>query len=135
MLIVHFIGLAMGVGAPFVLFFIDRTGAKLEQADKDRFVLSGYRTVVVGHIGITLSLISGGYLMTPYWKILPDQPLLIVKLVLFLFFAAGLSVISVVSRKARESGDKQQLTRTITWGRITMLTGIVIVVLAVLVFR
>jgi len=135
MLIFHFIGLAMGVGAPFVLFFIERTGAKLGQPEQDRFVLNGYRTVVVGHIGITLSLISGGYLMTPYWKVLPDQPLLIAKLALFLFFAAALSMISVLSRKAMESGDRKQLKKTITWGRITMLTGLVIIVLAVLVFR
>jgi len=69
MLIVHLLGLVMGLGTSFALS-------------------------TMHHLGITMLIISGLYLMSPFWMTLNARPLLITKLILVLVlqFASYCSV-------------------------------------------
>jgi hypothetical protein len=49
-----------------------------------------------GHIGITMLIISGLYLMTPFWKTLNARPLLITKLILVLVLTVSIIVLLAV---------------------------------------
>ena len=49
----------------------------------------------MGHIGITMLIISGLYLMTPFWMTLSARPLLIAKLILVLVLTISIIVTSV----------------------------------------
>ena len=88
----------------------------------------------MGHIGLTLLILSGLGLMTPYWSQLTARPLLIVKLVLVLVLAALIGIISAAPRKAQQ-GNPEALKKVPVLGRISLLTAITIVVLAVLIFQ
>jgi len=50
----------------------------------------------MGHIGITMLIISGLYLMTPFWKTLNARPLLITKLILVLVLTVSIIVLLAV---------------------------------------
>ena len=88
----------------------------------------------MGHIGLSMLIISGGYLMTPYWKILPTNHLLMAKLSLVLILIVIISVIGVASRKAKK-GDLSVLRKIKKLGPVSLLISITIVILAVLVFH
>lgn len=134
MLIVHFLGLAMGVGTSFAFLFLGIRTSKLDSLSAPKYAVNNLYLGTMGHIGLTMLIISGGYLMTPYWPILASKPLLIAKLVLVLILTVFIIVVGVAARKAKK-GDLSYLKWTKKLGPITLLISIAIVVLAVLMFR
>lgn len=135
MLILHFVGLVMGLGTSFAMLFLGMASAKMEPAKGREFMVNATVVSRMGQIGLVILLISGGYLMTPYWAALPEQPLLVVKLLLFLVLGGLIGILSSKARKARAGDAEAQLKAMAPLGRLAMLTGVAIVVLAVLVFH
>jgi uncharacterized membrane protein len=134
MLILHFIGLAMGLGTSFGFMFLGMAASKMNPDEAGKFRMQTFVLSRMGHIGLTLLIISGGYLMTPFWSVLGNSPLLIVKLILVVVLAALIGIISGKVRKAKQ-GDVRKLDGLEALGKISLLLGVIIVVLAVLVFH
>jgi len=134
MLIVHFIGLAMGVGTSFAFLFLGKAASGMDEADAHKFLNSASRVSTQGHIGLGLLILSGGYLMTPYWGALGSLPLLMAKLALVVVLTILISVAAVAVKKAK-GGDPAGHRRSARLGPFIMLTSLSIVALAVLVFR
>ncbi len=134
MLITHFIGLAMGLGTSFAMMFIGIVASKMELDEKSKFIINASVITKMGHIGLVLLFISGGYLMTPYWAALSTMPTMIAKLVLFVVLGGLIGVMSAKLKKAK-AGDTAQLQTVKKLGPVALFTGIAIVVLAVLTFH
>jgi uncharacterized membrane protein len=134
MLIIHFIGLAMGIGTSFAFMFLGMKAATLEKQESIRFRINTFVLSRMGQIGLTLLVLSGGYLMTPYWKLLGSMPLLIAKLVLVLVLGAVVGIASAKAKKAA-AGNTEELDKIRPLGMIGLLTGLAIVILAVLIFH
>lgn len=135
MLIIHFLGLAMGLGTSFAFLFLGRAGAKLDKSEAAKFMFNASSLSTMGHIGLGLLFISGGYLMTPYWKTLGDNPMLIAKLSLFVILGALIGMMSARMRRAKANQDPAALGAVAKMGPITLLITIAIVVLAVYIFH
>ena len=135
MLIVHFLGLAMGIGTSFAFMFLGMASSKMEAKEAQKFTLNTFALSKMGHIGLVLLVLSGGYLMTPYWKSLASSPLLAAKLTLVILLGALIGIISSTAKKAKQGDADVYLKRIKTLGRLSMLTGLAIVVLAVLNFH
>ncbi len=134
LLIVHFIGLAMGLGTSLAFMFLGIASSKMEKADGQKFMLNALALGRMGHVGLTLLVLSGIFLMMPYWATLATTPLLMAKLALVLVLGALIGIISSTAKKARKGDAAIHMKKAATLGRIGLLTGIAIVVLAVLVF-
>jgi uncharacterized membrane protein len=134
MLIIHFLGLAMGLGTSFGFLFLGRAGSKMEKEAGKQFALSTFAMGTMGHIGLTLLIVSGLYLITPYWSNLASMPLLIAKLVLVLTLTSSVVLSSIYSQRAKRGDVEANLKKIRTLGKVTLLSGIAIVVLAVLIF-
>jgi hypothetical protein len=134
MLVLHFIGLAMALGTGFANFFLGIASSKLPPEQAQKFSLHALALTMMGHTGLGLLIVSGGYLMTPYWKSLGQMPLLTAKLVLVLVLIVLVSVLTAKGKKAKK-GDVQQFAKIKPIGQMTLLTALVIVTLAVLVFH
>ncbi|MEZ5083068.1 MAG: hypothetical protein R2750_06430 [Bacteroidales bacterium] len=76
-LILHFIGLAMGLGTPIAFMILGITNAQMNKQESLDFRLKTLAISRMGQIGLVLLVISGLYLMTPYWSVLSHKPLLI----------------------------------------------------------
>ena len=134
MLIVHLLGLVLGVGTSFAFLFLGFRTAKLDSSEAPKYAVNNLYLGTMGHIGLTMLIISGGYLMTPYWPILPTNPLLIAKLTLVLILCIFIIVVGMAARKAKK-GDMTYLKKIKRLGPVTLLISIGIVILAVLVFH
>ncbi len=135
MLILHFIGLAMGLGSGLAFLFLGIAAAKMEPAKRSEFMLNALPLARMGQLGLVLLVLTGGYLIMPYWSALGSMPLLVAKLVLVLVLGALMGVNSSYGRKARQGQAATYMPRMAFLGRIALLTSITIVVLAVLVFH
>jgi uncharacterized membrane protein len=130
MLIVHFIGLAMGVGTSFAFMFLGIASAKMEKSEAMKFRLNSLALSRMGHLGLALLIISGGYLMTPYWSVLSTMTLLIFKLVLVLILILLVSIITINANKAKKGDAEKHLKKIQPLGRISLLVGLTIIVFA-----
>lgn len=135
MLILHFLGIAMGAGVSFAFLFLGLAAKKMAKEEAQKFMLNTYTLARMGNIGLVLLFLSGGYLMTPYWKLLGEMPLLATKLVLFLALGALLGIISSNARKAKQGDPEPYMKKIENLGRFTLIITITIVVLAVLSFH
>lgn len=135
MLIVHVLGIAMTAGTVFGFFFLRMAANKMDQADRHRFLLNSSQLYKMGNIGLILLFLSGGYLMTPYWKSLGSMPLLLTKLILFLVLGALLGMMSSSDKKAGKGNAENQLRKTGTLGSISLVVVLAIIILAVSVFH
>ena len=135
MLITHFLGLAMGLGSSFAFFFLGIAGSKMEKEEGQKFALNTFAMSRMGHIGLALLILSGGYLMTPYWVLLGSRPLLIAKLLLVLVLVFTVSLQSVYAKRAKRGETAANLKKIALLGKVTLLSTIAIVTLAVLIFR
>ncbi len=135
MLITHFLGLTMGLGSSFAFIFLGIASSKMEKGEGQKFTLNTFAMSRMGHIGLTLLVLSGGYLMTPFWPILSSSALLIAKLILVLVLIVTVSLLSVYAKRAKKGETDANLKKIASLGKVSLLSGIIIVVLAVLMFR
>lgn len=135
MLIIHFIGLAMGLGTSIGFMFLGIAASKMKKEEAQKFGLNTYALSKMGQIGLVLLVISGLYLMTPFWKTLPEMPLLIIKLALVVVLIILITVMAFAMRKAKKGNLEVQLKTIPTLGRIAMLTVLMILTLAVFIFH
>ncbi len=135
MLILHFLGLAMGVGTSFAHAFLGKTISKLEQHEAAEFRLKIIGLSQMGTIGTILLLVSGIYLIIPYWPAIMSFPLLILKLVLFVILLVLIWLINQGAKKNFKNHSEGKLKQIELMGKVAMLIGITIVILAVNIFH
>ena len=135
MLITHFIGLAMALGAGFANLFLGSVASKLEPAERGSFMSKTMILGRMGQIGLGLLLLSGLYLITPYWKVLGDMPLLIAKLSFVALLLTSVSVVLFLLGKAKKQNNPAIFAKIRPLGMLNFLIGITIVILAVLAFK
>lgn len=134
-LILHFIGLTMGLGTSFAHAFLDRIILKMDKEEAIKFRLQAMTLSRMGYIGIILLVVSGAYLILPYWSTLPSNPLLILKLVLVLVLVILILLIGRGTQEAMKGNAEKSLKKIEPLGKLTLLIGITIVALAVFIFR
>ena len=135
MLILHFIGVTMGLGTSFAHAFLGIATSKMSTDEATKFRLHSLVLSRMGHIGIALLIISGLYLITPFWAILPSSPLLILKLVLVVVLVVLITLINLSTKKAKKRDAEGQLKKMEQLGKMTLIFGLIIVILAVYIFH
>lgn len=135
MLILHFIGLAMGLGSGLAFLFLGVATGKMEPAKRREFMMNAFPISLMGQYGLLLLVLTGGYLMTPYWRVLGDNPLLIAKLLLVVVLGALIGINSSYRRKVVQGNAEAYMPKIVMLGRFALLTSLAIVVLAVMVFH
>ena len=134
MLIIHFLGLAMGIGTSFAFLFLGIAGSKMEIEERKKFALNLFALSTMGHIGLVMLILSGLYLITPFWGSLVSMPLLIAKLILVLTLTVSVTLASVYRKRAKKGDATSNLKKIAGLGKVTLLSGMTIVVMAVLIF-
>jgi uncharacterized membrane protein len=125
----------MALGTGFSNLFLASAASKLEPAERGGFMMKTTVLVRMGQVGLGLLLISGFYLMTPYWKVLGDMPILIAKLCVVGLLIIMVSVVSVMVKKAKQQNNPAMLLKVKPYGMLNFFIGIAIVILAVLSFH
>ena len=135
MLMLHFIGLAMGIGAGFAHAFLGKTMSKMDRNEAKKFRHQIMALNQMGQVGILLLLISGIYLIIPYWPAITSFPLLIIKLVLVFILIILILLIGQGEKKRYKNNVEGNSKRKGIMGKLALLIGITIIILAVNIFH
>lgn len=137
LLILHFIGLALGLGTSFAMFTLGLAARDLPGPERGKFMLRASLLGKNGSYGLLLLILSGlgmtftrGFSNTMAW----GGPAFHTKLLLVVVMVGVVGVMQVSLKKAR-GGDTAALARLPKLGRIGMLLSVAIVVLAVIAFK
>jgi uncharacterized membrane protein len=135
MLIIHFIGLVMGVGTGFAHAFLGSAAAKMSPEEATKFRLKTLVISGMGNTGLTLLVISGLYLIIPFWEILPTASILIAKLVLVLVLIVLIILVNMSARRALKGNPEVEFEKLQLLGKITLVVSLSIIITAVLQFH
>ena len=134
MLILHIIGIVMGMGTGFAHTFLGMSMAKMKSDEAMKLSVQALALTKMGNIGMILAVLSGIYLIIPFSSSLSENPLLILKLVLVFTLAVLITMINLFSTKVL-NGEAVYLKKIEKLGKICMLIDISIIILAVSVFH
>ncbi len=135
MLILHFIGLAMGLGTSFAHAFFARPVSKMQPEEATKFRINLMVLSQMGYTGLTLLLISGAYLITPFLASIENNPWLIVKLSLVLLLIILLFFIGRGARRALHGNADEHMKKIEPLGKMTLVISLAIVIIAVKIFH
>jgi hypothetical protein len=135
MLIIHFIGLTMGLGTGFAHAFLGVAASKMTPEEATKFRLHSLVLGTMGHIGLGLLIISGLYLITPYWALLTSMPLLMLKLSLVVILAILITFINIYSKRAIKGDPEYNFKKIEPLGKMALLVGLAIIIVAVCIFH
>lgn len=134
-LILHFIGLAMGVGASFASVFLSMS---LKQYDKEKQVdiaKAFMNLIYLSKSGLLLLIISGLFLMQPYWALMKTMPLLHVKFTLVFLLLINVILMTFFFKRVKKDNDLSYLPKLKWMGRASALLSLIIIFCATMVFK
>ncbi|HEX2881905.1 MAG TPA: hypothetical protein VHO25_20430 [Polyangiaceae bacterium] len=138
LLILHFIGLALGVGTGFAMMALGKASADMSPEERTKFMLRASVLSKNGSIGLGLLILSGlGMLVDrgfgPVFKL--GGGLFHAKLTLVVIMAGLLGYMQATLKKAREAGGGPLMAKLPKLGGAMLMLGLAVIVLAVLAFE
>jgi len=138
LLMLHFIGLAVGVGASFALFTLRRVGAALPESERSAFMLRALAVAKNGSYGLLLLLVTGlgmFFMRGPAAVMAAGGPAFHAKLTLVVILCGVVGYSQALGKRARGPGGTAALSKLPAVGNAILLLGIGIVIAAVLAFQ
>ena len=138
LLILHFFGLALGVGAGLATFSLSLGLKELEPAERGKFMQRVSVLRKNGSYGLLLLIASGiGFLVERGWEAAAFRGggLFHAKLTLVVVMAGLLGYSQVLAKKAREKPGPEIMGKLVLLGRVMLALGLTVIVLAVFAFH
>jgi uncharacterized membrane protein len=138
LLILHFFGLALGVGAGLAQFSLALATKDLPPEERGKFMQRASILRKNGSFGLLILIASGlGFVLERGFANLTFRGggFFHAKLTLVVVMAGLLGYSQVLFKKMREQPNPAAMGRLMTLGRIMLATGLTIIVLAVLAFH
>jgi uncharacterized membrane protein len=135
---IHFLGLALGVGATFAGLTLRRASADLEPAEREKFLL---RTMVLsknGSYGLLVLLLSGlgmFFMRGPRAVMAAGGPALHAKLTLVVVLSGLVGYSQALGKRVREARGGPQLAKLHSVRLAILTTAVAIIVAAVMAFQ
>jgi uncharacterized membrane protein len=138
LLILHFFGLALGVGAGLATFSLGLAIKDMEPAERGKFMARASILRKNGSFGLLVLIASGlGFVFERGFSNLTFRGggFFHAKLTLVVIMAGLLGYSQVLAKKAREQPSPAAMGKLMLLGRIMLATGLTVIVLAVLAFH
>lgn len=138
LLALHFLGLALGVGAGFAQLTLTLATRDLPPAERGAFALRAQALAKNGSYGLVLLIVTGASLTvlrgvgaTFQW----GGPAFHAKLTLVVLMLVVLGYSQVVRARARRTGTTPDLVKLRRLSRVQLLLGMLVVICATIAFK
>lgn len=138
LLMLHFVGLALGVGASFATFTLRKAALDLEPAERTQFMLRALSLSKNGSYGLLLLLVTGlgmFFMRGPGAVMAAGGPAFHAKLTLVVILLGAVGYSQVLGKRAREAGGGPSLARLPAVSNAILLLGVATVIAAVIAFQ
>jgi len=138
LLTLHFVGLALGVGASFASFTLRRASAELPPAERTNFALRALSVSKNGSYGLLLLILTGlgmFFMRGPGAVMAAGGPAFHAKLTLVVILCGVVGYSQVLGKRAREASGGPALAKLPAVSIAILLLGLSIVIAAVIAFQ
>ncbi len=138
LLVIHFLGLALGVGASFALFTLRGAVGDLEPSERAKFMVRAMRVAKNGSYGVLLLLLSGlgmFFMRGPGAVMAAGGPAFHAKLTLVVILCGAVGYAQVLGKRAREAGGGPALAALAKVSNAVLGLGVAIIIAAVIAFQ
>lgn len=138
LLMLHFLGLAVGVGASFALFTLRRASATLPDAERTGFMLRALSVAKNGSYGLLLLVVSGlamFFMRGPATVMAIGGPAFHAKLTLVVILCGLVGYSQALGKRARKAGGGPALGTLPAVSNAILAVGVATVVAAVIAFK
>jgi len=138
LLILHFIGLALGVGTGFAMLTLGLATADMAPADRGAFMRRASVLTRNGAMGLTLLIVSGvGLVLTRGVSVVMawGGPMFHIKLTLVAIMIGVFGYMQVLLRQSRAADGAAAAARLPILSRVMLVLGVSVVIFAVLAFH
>ena len=138
LLMTHFVGLALGVGASFAAYTLRKAAAELEPAERTQFALRALRVSKNASIGLAVLLVSGlgmFFMRGPGAVMAAGGPAFHAKLTLVVILIGVFGYSQMLGKRAREAGGGPALAKIPAVSTASLLLGVGIIIAAVIAFQ
>ncbi|MEI9951779.1 MAG: hypothetical protein WDO74_23065 [Pseudomonadota bacterium] len=138
LLMLHFVGLALGVGASFALFTLRKASAELSLAERTTFILRALSVSKNGSYGLLLLLVTGlgmFFMRGPGAVMAAGGPAFHAKLTLVVILCGVVGYSQALGKRAREAGGGPALAKLPAVSMAILLLGVATVIAAVIAFQ
>lgn len=138
LLVIHFLGLALGVGASFALFTLRGAVRDLEPSERAKFMVRAMRVSKNGSYGLLLLLLSGlgmFFMRGPGAVMAAGGPAFHAKLTLVVILCGAVGYAQVLGKRAREAGGGPAFAALAKVSNAVLGLGVAIIIAAVIAFQ
>ena len=138
LLILHFIGLALGVGSGLAAFTLGLATKDMAPEERGKFMMRASALRKNGSYGLLLLVATGlGFVIERGWGSVAFRGggFFHAKLTLVVVMLGLLGYSQVLGKKVREQGGGPAMGKLMLLGRVMLALGLTIIVLAVLAFH
>jgi uncharacterized membrane protein len=137
LLALHFLGLALGVGAGFAQFTLGLSSRELSAGERTSLALRTFSLSKNGSYGLLLLIVTGVGMMLMRGVSATFQVggAFHAKLTLVVIMLGVLGYSQVLGARARRSGSVSELNKVRTLSRIQLVLGILVVIAATIAFK
>jgi hypothetical protein len=138
LLMIHFVGLAVAVGASFALFTLRKAAKDLPDAERTSFILRALSVTKNGSYGLVLLLASGLgmlFMRGPGAVMAAGGPAFHAKLTLIVILCGVGGYSQALVKRARQAGGGPALAKLPAVSSAILLLGVGIVIAAVIAFQ
>ena len=135
MLIIHFLGLVMTLGSVGSFLLIRKNSSQVNGYEYTRDLGIIKKFLKYAYIGIGVMILSGGYLMPPYWATFGAHPMIHVKMTLVVLWLLALIILGLVLRSAIRNENTAYNIRIGFYSTLSVVLGVAVVVSAVFSFH
>lgn len=135
LLIIHFIGVALFVGAGIAFVVLEISNSKLPKEEKEIFNSRIIPLDKMGNIGLLILILSGSFLIHPYVNLIDNSPFILAKLISVVLLMINTILLILYSRKVKKNPIERYKKMVEIFGTASFFFGLVIVILAVLSFH
>lgn len=135
MLILHFLGLVMGLGTGIAHLFIGISASKMSAEEAKKFLAQSKALSPMGIIGMVLLVVSGVFLIIPYWNSILHMPMLMLKLFLVIILIVLITMIHLTDYNPNPAKPEAQSRKAALLGKMALVVSLTTLIVAVLVFH
>ena len=135
MLVFHELGLVLTIGSSLFFLIIKNNLRTIQSLDADKFYSISSRFRVMTYIGFGVMILSGGYLMTPYWSTFGSFPMIHIKVTIVLIWLLSMMILGMSSKRIKQNSPNKYFSRLVMMNTLSVIFGVFTVIIATLSFH
>ena len=134
-LIVHLLSLVLALGSMATFIIIRKDISRVSGCESNFALITIRKFLNIAYIGMLLMILSGLYLIIPYWPSLASMPLIHIKITVVVLWLIVLIILGVNLKRVKPESYLSYDAKIGLLSFLSVILGLIVVALAIFAFE